>query len=195
VLAVAFKLPRSTFSMPIRYAELARVLDMPTGYRVELARVREAVLGLRRGKGMVIDPGDPDSVSAGSFFTNPILDPAEYALLPGDPPGWPEPDGRIKTSAAWLIERAGFERGYGNGHAGISTKHTLALINRGEATTAELLDLARTIAAGVRETFGVELRPEPVRSSEEQDANRHQPARRGRGSLVPGRRARRAAGQ
>ncbi len=135
---------------------------MPVGYQVELPAAREAVLELRRGKGMVIDPGDPDSVSAGSFFTNPILDPAEYARLPGDPPGWPEPDGRIKTSAAWLIEHAGFSRGYGDGRAGISTKHTLALVNRGEATTAELMALARELADGVRSAFGVELRPEPV---------------------------------
>ncbi len=162
VLAVAFRLTVSRFSLPIRYAELARALDVPVGYQVELPAARDAVLALRRGKGMVIDPGDPDSVSAGSFFTNPILDPAEYARLPGDPPGWPEPDGRIKTSAAWLIEHAGFSRGYGDGPAGISTKHTLALVNRGQATTAELMALARELADGVRSAFGVELHPEPV---------------------------------
>ena len=162
VLAVAFRLTRSSFSLPIRYAELARKLDVPVGYQVELPAARAAVLELRRGKGMVIDPGDPDSVSAGSFFTNPILDPAEYARLPGEAPGWPEPDGRIKTSAAWLIEHAGFSRGYGHGRAGISTKHTLALVNRGEASTAELMALARELAEGVRSAFGVELRPEPV---------------------------------
>jgi UDP-N-acetylmuramate dehydrogenase len=119
------------------------------------------VLGLRRGKGMVIDPADPDSVSAGSFFTNPILTADEWAALPSAP-AFPEPDGRIKTSAAWLIERSGFTRGYGSGRAGISSKHTLALINRGDATTAELMALAREIAAGVRATFGVSLVPEPV---------------------------------
>jgi len=162
VLAVAFRLTRSSFSLPIRYAELARKLDVPVGYQVELPAARAAVLELRRGKGMVIDPGDPDSVSAGSFFTNPILDPAEYARLPGEAPGWPEPDGRIKTSAAWLIEHAGFSRGYGHGRAGISTKHTLALVTRGEASTAELMALARELAEGVRSAFGVELRPEPV---------------------------------
>jgi UDP-N-acetylmuramate dehydrogenase len=111
---------------------------------------------------MVIDPADPDSVSAGSFFTNPILEPDAFAALPGDPPAYPEPDGRIKTSAAWLIERAGFARGHGEGRAGISRRHTLALVNRGGATTAELLALAHAIAAGVRATFGVELHPEPV---------------------------------
>jgi UDP-N-acetylmuramate dehydrogenase len=116
----------------------------------------------------VIDPSDPDSVSAGSFFTNPILAPASFAALLGrvgpalDPPAWPEPDGRVKTSAAWLIEHAGFHRGYGNGRAGISTKHTLALVNRGGGTTAELLALAREIAAGVHERFGIDLHPEPV---------------------------------
>ena len=153
---------RVELSGPLRYAELARTLDVPVGGRAPLAEVREAVLGLRRGKGMVIDPGDPDSVSAGSFFTNPILSHEAWSAIPGSPPGWPEPDGRIKTSAAWLIERAGFGRGYGDGRAGISTKHTLALINRGDATTAELMALAREIAAGVQTRFGVALHPEPV---------------------------------
>lgn len=162
VLAVAFRLPESELSGPLRYAELCRTLDVPVGGRAPLADVREAVLGLRRGKGMVVDEGDPDSVSAGSFFTNPILDHADWARIPGDPPGWPEPDGRIKTSAAWLIERAGFHKGFGDGRAGISSKHTLALVNRGEASTAELMDLAREIANGVQERFGVALHPEPV---------------------------------
>jgi UDP-N-acetylmuramate dehydrogenase len=106
---------------------------------------------------MVIDAADPDSVSAGSFFTNPILDQA-----PDGAPAWPEPDGRVKTSAAWLIEQAGFHKGYGNGRAGISTKHTLALVNRGGATTRELMALAREIAAGVQDRFGIALHPEPV---------------------------------
>ena len=108
---------------------------------------------------MVIDPADPDSVSAGSFFTNPIL-PADR--IPDGAPAWPEPDGRVKTSAAWLIERSGFGRGHGSGPAGISTKHTLALVNRGGATTAELMALARQIAAAVKAQFGVDLHPEPV---------------------------------
>jgi UDP-N-acetylmuramate dehydrogenase len=161
VLAVAFTLTPSELSGPIRYAELARTLDVPVGGRAPLADVRAAVLHLRRRKGMVIDPDDPDSVSAGSFFTNPILTHEQWSRLP-DAPAFPEPDGRIKTSAAWLIERAGFTRGYGNGRAGISTKHTLALVNRGQATTAELVAVAREIADGVRSTFGVELVPEPV---------------------------------
>ena len=168
VLAVTFRMRESPVSGPLRYAELARALDVPVGGSAPLAEVREAVLTLRRRKGMVIDPADPDSVSAGSFFTNPILDPDGFARLEaragdaGSPPAFPEPDGRIKTSAAWLIERAGFPRGYGHGRVGISTKHTLALVNRGGATTAELIALAREIAGGVHERFGVSLAPEPV---------------------------------
>ena len=157
VLSVTFRLRQAADSGPLRYAELARALGVPVGGSAPLPAVREAVLALRRGKGMVIDPADPDSVSAGSFFTNPILDAA-----PEGAPAWPEPDGRVKTSAAWLIERAGFHRGYGNGRVGISTKHTLALVNRGGAATAELMALAREIAAGVRDRFGIELHPEPV---------------------------------
>ena len=157
VLAVTYRLREDTRSGPLRYAELARTLDVPVGGTAPLAEVREAVLRLRRGKGMVIDPADPDSVSAGSFFTNPILDSA-----PAGAPAWPQPDGRVKTSAAWLIEQAGFHRGHGNGRVGISTKHTLALVNRGGATTAELMALAREIAGGVQERFGVSLHPEPV---------------------------------
>jgi UDP-N-acetylmuramate dehydrogenase len=166
VLTVDFDLHETPLGQPIAYAELARALDVPLGERAPLAEQREAVLGLRRGKGMVVDPGDPDSVSAGSFFTNPILTGKafdELAARAGErPPAWPEPDGSVKTSAAWLIGRAGFERGYGSGRAGISSKHTLALVNRGGATTAELVELAREIAAGVRDAFGVQLRPEPV---------------------------------
>jgi UDP-N-acetylmuramate dehydrogenase len=168
VLAVTFRMRESAVSGPLRYAELARRLDVPVGGSAPLAEVREAVLALRRGKGMVIDPSDPDSVSAGSFFTNPVLEPEDFARLRartgdlGGPPAFPEPDGRIKTSAAWLIERAGFPRGYGNGRVGISSKHTLALVNRGGASTAELMALAREIAGGVRERFGVRLHPEPV---------------------------------
>ncbi|HET8951508.1 MAG TPA: UDP-N-acetylmuramate dehydrogenase, partial [Solirubrobacteraceae bacterium] len=163
VLAVTFRMRESAVSGPLRYAELARTLGVSVGGSAPLAEVREAVLALRRGKGMVIDPADPDSVSAGSFFTNPILDPGDFARLQartgdaGSPPAFPEPDGRIKTSAAWLIERAGFPRGYGDGRVGISGKHTLALVNRGGASTAELMALAREIAGGVRDRFGVRL--------------------------------------
>jgi UDP-N-acetylmuramate dehydrogenase len=169
VLAVTFALERRPLSGPLEYAELARALDVRPGEGAPLAEVREAVLALRRGKGMVVDPADPDSVSAGSFFTNPILDADAFASLEeragdaGRPPRFPEPDGRVKTSAAWLIERAGYTRGYGNPDGiAISGKHTLALTNRGGGTTAELVALAREIAGGVRERFGVRLTPEPV---------------------------------
>ena len=132
----------------------------------------DAVLALRRRKGMVIDPEDPDSVSAGSFFVNPVLSQDEFTALQrtvidqlgadAKPPCWPEADGRVKTSAAWLIERAGFRRGYGNGRVGVSNKHTLALVNRGGGTTEELLTLARELRDGVRSQFGVTLRAEPT---------------------------------
>jgi UDP-N-acetylmuramate dehydrogenase len=167
VLTVSFALERSGTSRPIRYAELARTLGVPVGASAALGAVREAVLGLRRGKGMVLDDGDPDTRSAGSFFTNPILDvPAFEALRARSaepPPCWPEPDGRVKTSAAWLIQHAGFDRGHGNpGGIAISSKHTLALTNRGGGTAAQLHALAREIAAGVRDAFGIQLEPEPV---------------------------------
>jgi UDP-N-acetylmuramate dehydrogenase len=169
VLAVTFALEPRELSGPVAYAELARTLGVQPGEGAPLADVREAVLGLRRGKGMVLDPDDPDSVSAGSFFTNPILGADAFAALEeraaehGRPPGFPEADGRVKTSAAWLIERAGFRRGHGSPEGiAISSKHTLALTNRGAGTTAELLALAREIAGGVRERFGVALEPEPT---------------------------------
>jgi UDP-N-acetylmuramate dehydrogenase len=160
VLAVIFALARSGEPSPVRYAELARAV----GERPSLREVRDAVLALRRRKGMVIDPDDPDSVSAGSFFVNPVLGADEFASLASGetPPSWPEPDGRVKTSAAWLIEHSGFRRGYGNGKVGISSKHTLALVNRGGASTAELVALAREVRARVRERFGVELQVEPT---------------------------------
>jgi UDP-N-acetylmuramate dehydrogenase len=162
VLAVTFALRRSAASQPLRYAELARALEVEPGATAALDEVRAAVLALRRGKGMVIDRADPDTVSAGSFFMNPILDADAYARLDPAPPGFPQPDGRIKTSAAWLIERSGFRKGYARGRVAISSKHALALVNRGGATTEELLTLAREIAGGVRERFGVELEPEPT---------------------------------
>ncbi|HKJ36788.1 MAG TPA: UDP-N-acetylmuramate dehydrogenase [Solirubrobacterales bacterium] len=172
VIDVTFELDRSSEGHPIAYGQLADALGVEIGERAPLAAVREAVLELRRGKGMVIDPADPDSRSAGSFFTNPILDRGAYATLREaaaarlgpreEPPAWPEPDGRVKTSAAWLIQRTGFERGYGDGAAGVSGKHPLALVNRGGATTAELIELARELRDGVREHFGVDLVPEPT---------------------------------
>ena len=162
VLEVTFQLPIGDLSAPVTYPELARSLDAPTGSRVPLDRVREAVLGLRRGKGMVLDADDHDTWSAGSFFTNPLLSPEAAAQLPADAPRWPQGDDLVKTSAAWLIEQAGFFRGYGSGPARISSKHTLALTNTGGARTEDVLALAREVRAGVRARFGVELVNEPV---------------------------------
>ncbi|HEV2059593.1 MAG TPA: UDP-N-acetylmuramate dehydrogenase [Solirubrobacteraceae bacterium] len=173
VVRVSFALEPTGVSEPIRYAELAARLGVEVGASAPVADVREAVLALRRGKGMVLDPADPDTVSAGSFFTNPILRARDFESFvqrvaqrlgaEAKPPAWPVEPRAVKTSAAWLIERAGFQRGYGNpAGIAISSKHTLALTNRGGGTTTELVALAREIAAGVREAFGVELRPEPV---------------------------------
>lgn len=163
VLEVTFQLRLSALSAPVRYAELARRLGVEVGERVELAQVRQAVLALRTGKGMVLDGADHDTWSAGSFFTNPILDPIAVRRLPEDAPRWSAEGGRFKVSAAWLIEHAGFGKGFGlPGPVSLSTKHTLALTNRGSASAADLVSLARTVRDGVRAAFGVELAPEPV---------------------------------
>lgn len=172
VLAVTFSLGTGEQSAPVGYAELARRLDVAVGERAPLSDVREAVLALRRGKGMVLDAADPDTRSAGSFFTNPLLTSAQLQALRGrvsdrcgpsvQPPEWAEPDGRTKVSAAWLIERAGFGKGAFDGPVGISSKHTLALVNRGGGCTADLLGVAGAIRDGVHGAFGVRLVPEPV---------------------------------
>ncbi|MGW9346184.1 UDP-N-acetylmuramate dehydrogenase [Nocardiopsis flavescens] len=172
VCEVVFALHRGKLSRPVAYAEVARALGAEAGERVPMDLAREAVLGLRRGKGMVLDPDDPDTRSAGSFFTNPVVSPAEFAAVreraaallgPDTPvPGHPGADGSVKLSAAWLIDRAGFGKGYGSGPARLSGKHTLALTNPGGATTADLLDLAREVRAGVEAAFGVRLVNEPV---------------------------------
>jgi UDP-N-acetylmuramate dehydrogenase len=162
ILAVTFQFTRGDRSAPLAYAELARRLDAPIGRQLPSAEVRAAVLDLRRGKGMVLDPADHDTWSAGSFFTNPILAASEVERLPSDAPRWPAPDDRVKTSAAWLIERAGFGKGYGTGPVRLSTKHTLALTNRGSGTTADLLALARELRDGVAARFGITLENEPV---------------------------------
>ncbi|WP_345530459.1 UDP-N-acetylmuramate dehydrogenase [Streptomyces showdoensis] len=174
VLRVRFELEDADgMSAPIAYPETARALGVEAGDRVPLTRARETVLRLRAGKGMVLDPEDHDTWSAGSFFTNPILTAEQYATFltrvaerlgpETAPPAYPAgADGAVKTSAAWLIDKAGFVKGYGSGPARISTKHTLALTNRGEATTEDLLALAREVVAGVRDAFGVTLVNEPV---------------------------------
>jgi UDP-N-acetylmuramate dehydrogenase len=166
IIGVDFRLPHGTDSAPIRYPELGKALGIAEGGSAPLAQVRETVIRLRRGKGMVVDPADPESRSAGSFFTNPIVDGAVLATLDtrfgAAMPRWPQPDGMTKLSAAWLIERAGFTKGTTRGNVGISRKHALALVNRGGATAGELLALAREIQAGVRGQLGVQLEPEPV---------------------------------
>jgi len=162
VLEVTFQLRQGTLGAPVAYAELARTLGVEPGERAPLDDVRRAVLGLRAGKGMVLDAADHDTWSAGSFFTNPLLTPAQADALPPEAPRWPQPDGTVKSSAAWLIEHAGFTKGYGAGPAGLSTKHTLALTNRGDATTADLMGLAREVRDGVEKAFGVRLVNEPV---------------------------------
>lgn len=162
VLDVTFQLAQGTLGAPVEYAELAGRLGVEVGERAPLADVRRTVLGLRAGKGMVLDAADHDTWSAGSFFTNPVIDPA---AVPADAPGWPQPDGRVKTSAAWLIEHAGFSKGYGLDQGvpvSLSTKHTLALTNRGGATTADLLALARELRDGVEAAYGIRLVAEPV---------------------------------
>ena len=207
VLEVTFQLTSDRLSRPLRYAELAGVLGLDAarldparpapvrrdaarpddggqdeGARAPLGDVRSAVLRLRRGKGMVLDPADPDSRSAGSFFTNPVLNTAQLAALrrvvdercgPGVPiPQFPAGPGQVKVPAAWLIGQAGFGKGYQGARradggrpgpaAHISTKHTLALVNPGDARTADVIGLAREIRDRVRDIFGVELASEPV---------------------------------
>jgi UDP-N-acetylmuramate dehydrogenase len=162
VLSVTFQLPLGSMSQPIRYPELARALGIEVGQRAPAPEVRQAVLALRTAKGMVLAEDDHDTWSAGSFFTNPLISSAQARTLPPDAPRFNQADGMIKTSAAWLIERAGFGKGYGNGVARLSRKHTLALTNRGGATAADLLSLAREIRAGVQTKFDIELVPEPV---------------------------------
>jgi UDP-N-acetylmuramate dehydrogenase len=160
VVEVTFQFRVGTLSAPVGYAELARALGVEVGQRAPAADVREAVLGLRRGKGMVLDADDRDTWSAGSFFTNPVVDPDR---VPEGAPAYPQPDGGVKTSAAWLIEHAGFTRGHpGVGPATLSTKHTLALTNRGEASTGDLLALAREVRTGVEKAYGITLVNEPV---------------------------------
>ncbi|MEV0583125.1 UDP-N-acetylmuramate dehydrogenase [Nonomuraea sp. NPDC050310] len=162
VLAVTYALDLADRSGPVAYEELARRLEVPLGERVPLAAAREAVLGLRRGKGMVLDAGDPDTRSAGSFFMNPILPAGELEPRAPGHPRWELPGGLEKVPAAWLIEQAGFAKGYSRGPVRISTKHTLALTNPGGGSTADLLALAREVRDGVAEKFGITLVNEPV---------------------------------
>ncbi|HEY9377306.1 MAG TPA: UDP-N-acetylmuramate dehydrogenase, partial [Jiangellaceae bacterium] len=151
VLAVSYQLMQGELAGLVRYAEVANELGIGVGERALARDVREAVLAVRRRKGMVLDQSDHDTWSAGSFFTNPTIDASRAATLPNRVPRWPLPDGQVKTSAAWLIEQAGFPRGYPGpgGRVALSGKHSLALTNRGSATTADLLALAREVRDGV----------------------------------------------
>lgn len=165
VLEVEFALDPDGRSAPLRYAELAAALGVAAGERSDPARVRDAVLALRATKGMVLEAADHDTWSVGSFFTNPVV-PAELfehlqSAAAGPVPHYPA-SGGVKLAAAWLVENAGFGRGFGDGPCRLSTKHSLALTNRGGARTADVLALARTVRDGVRDVFGVTLEPEPV---------------------------------
>lgn len=184
VLAIELDLDAGGWSGPVAYAQLAAALGVELGERVPLADARRAVLALRASKGMVLDPADPDSVSAGSFFTNPIVSESFARGLPADAPRWPvvpeeadrvlapgeevpalaSAEYEVKLSAAWLIERAGVARGFTlpGSRAGISSKHTLAIVNRGGATAAEVAQLAGFVQTRVLAEFGVLLHPEPV---------------------------------
>ncbi|WP_304271390.1 UDP-N-acetylmuramate dehydrogenase [Pseudoglutamicibacter cumminsii] len=172
VLAVTFGLKRGE-ALPVAYDQLARALNVELGTRVSLADVREAVLGLRRSKGMVVDPQDPDTNSCGSFFMNPIVEESLTSALPADAPRYPAgKDGHVKLSAAWLIDHAGYHKGFGmkgqpgeeiaGGRASLSSKHTLAVTNQGGASCDDVVALARAVRAGVKDAWGIELHHEPL---------------------------------
>jgi UDP-N-acetylmuramate dehydrogenase len=170
VLDVTFRLSRQSLSTPVKYAELAAELGVELGDQAAVSEVRAAVIKIRSRKGMVLNPGDPDTRSAGSFFTNPVITGEEFADVEAAAtargvapvPHYPAGEGMIKVPAAWLIERSGFTKGYALGQARVSSKHTLALVNAGEATTSDLLALAREIVSGVQAAYGVTLTPEPI---------------------------------
>jgi UDP-N-acetylmuramate dehydrogenase len=170
VLTVEFQLPLGRMSAPIRYAELARSLGVETGQRAYANDVRREVLRLRASKGMVLDPADRDTFSTGSFFTNPVVPEDVAGSLPETAPRYPAGrDGMVKLSAAWLIDHAGFGKGFGlepdsvsGGRASLSTKHTLAITNRGPARAEDMVAVAREVRAGVEGKFGIRLHPEPL---------------------------------
>lgn len=164
VLAVSLRVNRSAESKPIRYDDLARKLEIAVGDTEKAIRVRRAVLAIRRSKGMVLDIDDHDTWSVGSFFTNPIVDKKQLKALPDEAPRWKIDDQRTKLSAAWLIEHSGFSKGWrprGESQAALSSKHTLAITNRGGATAQEVSELANIIRKGVKKTYGITLEPEP----------------------------------
>lgn len=168
VLDVEFALDASGRSAPLRYGELIAALNARAGRRADPAQVRKAVLALRARKGMVLDAADHDTWSVGSFFTNPVVPQEVYQRLADQAdrpvPHYPAPDG-VKLAAGWLVEQAGFGKGYPGSDSApcrLSTKHALALTNRGAATAADVVALARTVRDGVRDVFGITLIPEPV---------------------------------
>lgn len=160
ILDVQFQIRIGDLSDPITYLDLAKKLDLQMGDKAPVQTVRQAVLELRASKGMLLDPNDSDSRSAGSFFTNPVISQQAADALPDAAPKWPLIDGRVKISAAWLIENAGIRKGDEIGGARISTKHVLALTNAGDATATDLIELAKSAQAKVYEKFGIKLEPE-----------------------------------
>ena len=157
VLDVQFQLRIGEFSAPITYLELSKKLGIEPGDKASVVATRAAVLELRASKGMLLSPDDHDSWSAGSFFTNPIISQQAADGLPDAAPKWPLNDGRVKISAAWLIENAGMHKGDEVGGARISTKHVLALTNSGDATAADIAELAKRARDHVKEVFGITL--------------------------------------
>ncbi len=160
VLDVQFQLRIGEFSAPITYLELSKKLGIEPGEKASVVATRAAVLELRASKGMLLSPDDHDSWSAGSFFTNPIISQQAADGLPDAAPKWPLNDGRVKISAAWLIENAGMHKGDEVGGARISTKHVLALTNSGDATAADIAELAKRARDHVKEVFGITLEAE-----------------------------------
>jgi UDP-N-acetylmuramate dehydrogenase len=160
ILDVTFQLRNGEMSLPIRYKELANYLGVELEARALVSDVRKAVLALRAAKGMLLDAKDHDTWSAGSFFINPIVSAEVAAQLPVDAPRWPQADGRVKTSAAWLMEHAGVKKGEVHNGAGISTKHVLALVNTGDAKATDIIEIARLARSAVKDKFGIILEPE-----------------------------------
>lgn len=160
ILDVQFQIRIGEMSNPITYAELAKKLGINVGEKAPVIATRKAVLELRGAKGMLLNPDDQDSWSAGSFFTNPIVSAEIAAQLPEGAPQWPTSDGRVKTSAAWLIEHSGVNKGDAVGGARISTKHVLALTNSGDATAEDIAALAKSAQKSVYEKFGITLEAE-----------------------------------
>ena len=159
ILDVQFQLRLGAQSMPVTHADLARELGIEVGQRSTSTAVRETVLRLRRSKGMVLDPSDHDTWSAGSFFVNPVVEPR---MVPQGAMAWPQPDGLVKVSAAWLVDHSGIGKGFEHGGAGTSRKHALAITNRGQASATDIKELANLIRARVRVAFSIDLEPEPT---------------------------------